>query len=137
LAYAAGLIDGEGTITIRPRKNPLGTTYHYIGISLSNTEPAMVEWLCCFGGSVGLQRPEKANHKALYRWTIDGLAGEGFLRAVEPYLVTKRAQARLALAGRATIRPRGSRLTPELRAERLALLGQMRVLNQRGLEFVA
>ena len=97
-AYAAGIIDGEGTITICkaiPRK-----VYHYIPhISVSNTDEKIVMWMQeNFGGSIRKIEDNRPNRKNSYQWGIFGVkAGEEFLQKIYKYLIIKKERASLLL----------------------------------------
>lgn len=105
LAYYAGIVDGEGTISLR--KAPIGTVRRHCSpncrqtFAVTVTVSSTTEWLCqslrfSFGGSLFV-RPKTITHKPLWRWTIQNRKAIAFLIAVEPYLHLKRPQANLAI----------------------------------------
>lgn len=92
LAYAAGFLDGEGTIYIA--KDP-----HYnIKVQASVTDPNVPQWLKkTFGGSVSFSASKDLNRRDIWRWYIVKRKARRFLEAIHPYLKIKHEQARLAL----------------------------------------
>lgn len=134
LAYAAGIFDGEGTLTVRGRS---GQRYLEPLVSVSNTDPRMVLWLHeRFGGSLGYKarngaRAERA--KPLHRWSLDGYDAIGrCIGAVRPFLITKADQADLLLALVKLKKGRGQRYDPDDISRRVAIKNQMAILNKRG-----
>lgn len=105
LAWAAGIIDGEGCIDISLRQG----RYAQLDVSVVNTDPRLLLRLReLFRGSVH-HRPHQTSrprHRMTWRWTIVSRQAETFLRQVRPYLVIKQEQADIALAMRKTMRIR-------------------------------
>ena len=100
LAYVAGIVDGEGCITIAHKwEYKRGTESYSLLISLHSTD----EWLCqflrnAFGGYVGLdQRKARPHHLPAWRWQVTGKYAYELLRVILPYLHLKRPQAELAI----------------------------------------
>lgn len=133
LAYLAGIIDGEGTVSIGLRTNQQGNRYHTFILQVSSVDRPLTDWLCStFGGSVGIHRQSRGNYRALHRWSVRSRQGEAILRAVLPYLLLKRPQAELVLRLRGTVCLGANRLSDEVRAEREAIVAELRRLNWRG-----
>ena len=69
LAYLAGIIDGEGCITIKYNKR---TDVHFVALSVGMTElPAVELMVRVFGGKLRKELPGGKNsvrNKAMYRW---------------------------------------------------------------------
>jgi hypothetical protein len=141
LAYAAGIVDGEGTIGIRLQNNGAGKFYHTFKVRVANTDKDIIEWLTeQFGGSWGTKAAGTngtRNTKESYHWTLTSGRAGSFLAAIRPYMRIKAPQADLALALVATKqRSNGSTgisVTPELYDYREDLRQKMLVLNQRGI----
>ena len=97
LAYAAGFIDGEGSIVIVKRKprNKERKSYSYsILVNITQRDGAIMDWFYGnFGGSV-LWKDRK---NPIYIWTITHRKAEQFLKDILPFLKYKRPQAELAL----------------------------------------
>jgi hypothetical protein len=104
IAYVAGIIDGEGTLSITGKEtlSRRGTLYwnYDLEVTVTNTSVKLMEWLVTkFGGEImPRSKPLKKTHKQCYRWRLrDNAARIAFLRAVQPFLVIKQRQADLLL----------------------------------------
>jgi hypothetical protein len=141
--YVAGIVDGEGTITIcrseydahKKFKTKSGEihTYdtHCIGfhakISVKNTDVRLMKWLQSrFGGEYYEDKNRQPNWKIAYVWHHLAESKQEFLLAILPYLIMKREQALLALE---FLRIGSQVRCPE---KRQALYEKIVVLNQRG-----
>lgn len=98
LAFAAGLMEGEGTVRINAiTKRNKGALI----VSCVNTDRELIDWLndrwpgYC-KPATGL-RPEQ---RQAYVWTIAANQALAFLEAIEPYVVTTRMRERIAMARR-------------------------------------
>lgn len=85
--YTAGLFDGEGSVTLQPRKEN-GHSYFYPRVTVTNTERALLDFLVQeHGGSIqrkGL--PIKKSHKQIWSWEARCRIAVSFLRRVLPYM---------------------------------------------------
>ncbi len=102
-AYIAGLIDGEGCITITRRKiKRLKTDYWYYEpqVVVANTDKRMTDFLVdlCGGWVVVVTKTQKECHKPSYHWKMTGDNLRQLLRDVSPYLIVKKKQASLILS---------------------------------------
>lgn len=100
LAYFAGILDGEGTITLAKTQlsSPNQRQTYFVRVQVVNTN----EWLCqqlrfAFGGSVALHRKTEGSWKPAYRWLGTKDVAYRFLKAILPYLHLKRLLAELAI----------------------------------------
>jgi len=93
LAYAAGVIDGEGCISLSK------TAFSYsLQLSVHNTDKRLIDWLQFkFGGGVYDHVPANGKRKKTYAWTITGSAVKPILVEVLRYLIVKKEEAKLAL----------------------------------------
>jgi hypothetical protein len=92
LAYAAGFIDGDGSIFVQAPDDIL--------VCATNTHRVAVEpFEASFGGNIGPPRtnPKRPHHAPVYVWvkSIDKYAE--FLQRLEPHLLLKQRQAKLAI----------------------------------------
>jgi hypothetical protein len=97
LAYIAGMIDGDGYITIN-RSVRAGRVYHapQVGIAGTRREPhdlASSLW----GGKVSRHLPKNPAHRPQFQWSRQGEAAAIILRAILPFLLVKVEHAWLAL----------------------------------------
>lgn len=102
LAWTAGIFDGEGSIQIyRQGRNGRYSLY----VTVGNTDLAMVLTLKrLWAGHVSTRRKvTPTTRRPIHTWAAYSLRAEEVLRAVLPYLVTKRTQAEVALEFRAQV----------------------------------
>lgn len=100
-SYLAGIIDGEGTIslysTIDNRTNGVCYGLH---IQIANVNETLMKWLVkFFGGRYQIRwQIGKQGRHFCYHWAVTGSKNrETVLLGVLPYLIIKREQALLAL----------------------------------------
>jgi hypothetical protein len=133
-SYLAGMVDGEGCISIwrtEARAHDFETSGKTYGsfnlrIQIYNTSIELMKWLVAnFGGSYNTREHASDKHKNSYNWRPKGENNtKQMLLGILPYLVIKRDQAKLAL--RYIEIPRNS---PR---EREIIYKRMRILNQKG-----
>jgi hypothetical protein len=145
LAYAAGIIDGEGTIGIselspgglrssgRPsRKSPQFRPY----VSVIMVDPGIPAWLSeTFGGPVHGYEPRQPHHKPIHKWTLNNQRAVTFCRLIQPHLRLKGAQAQLVIDyydGRFDLKRRSAGLPQEEILARRDFVTQIHALNGRG-----
>jgi hypothetical protein len=97
LAYLAGMIDGDGYITIN-RSVRGGRVYHgpQVGIAGTRREPHDLA-ASIWGGSVRAHVPRNVRHRPQFQWTRQGESAVAVIRAIQPYLLVKAEHAWLAL----------------------------------------
>lgn len=108
-AYLAGLIDGEGTITLTRRH---ANERRQLVLSISSTERALVEWsLTNIGvGKITGKRTSSAAHAPGLTYTVSNQQALNVLRQVVDYLRSyKQRRARLALARYDELTPRNGK----------------------------
>jgi hypothetical protein len=117
IAYAAGLFDGEGHVTIgvsvdkrRGRNRPVYRLY----LAISNTDRQVLEWLRdSFGcGVVARREANPTTGKVCCRWQLANRNATRLLVAMLPYLRIKRPQAELMIEFRGHFLPHGSHGVP-------------------------
>ena len=137
--YLAGIVDGEGTITIGRSENTAekkgkyrhGQVYTSVGFSVKasvkNTDLRLMKWLKKrFGGEFYKDTTNRnPNWKDAYVWFHAAESKQEFLLSILPYLIIKRDQALVALE----FLRLGSDRNPE---KRQGLYEKIVALNQRG-----
>jgi hypothetical protein len=138
LAWAAGIIDGEGHIQISRRKldKPTRKTAGWsFCVRVGNTDPRMTDRLWqLFGGSVQGPRFNRLASRPSYEWVAMSAIGRHVLEAILPYLVVKHDQAEVAIRFAATIRGRKGQpscLSSEVAQEREQLIDNILALRAR------
>jgi hypothetical protein len=136
IGYVAGLVDGEGTVTITQQtKYKKQTSQYRTWVYIVNTYKPLIELLKRdLGGSTDVNYDRKRitalRKKPLHRWRVMSHSDvKKILEMVLPYLVVKRRQAELVLQ---FVKSRQSRPqnTPYTEEE-TALYKQVRALNAR------
>jgi len=125
-AYAAGIVDGEGTIAIiRQTDNRYNCRTNYnIRISVGSTDECLIQWLQIqFGGNIRHRKAKKENHKPLSEWYITGEPVGNIIEKLYPYLLIKLAQARVVLSFI-------HRIQPDMEEN---FFKEMATLNKRGI----
>lgn len=102
LAYLAGIIDGEGCISISKRFNKDRTAYKNFVIKLiiTNTDLKLIEWLVKNFGFSSIRRmvsKKYPNSKVCYNCNIQSNYVIDLLKQVYPYLIIKKAKAELII----------------------------------------
>jgi hypothetical protein len=97
LAYLAGMIDGDGYITIN-RSVRAGKVYHapQVGIAGTRREPHDLA-ASLWGGTVSCYAPANPGHRHQFQWSRQGGVAARIIELLEPYLLIKREHAWLAL----------------------------------------
>ena len=130
-AYLAGLIDGEGTITLTVcNKGQLPQPQ----LSISNNNLNVLEWVkqkvSC--GCIVKKNPKKPNHRISYTWQVNR-AGRvlSILNEIRDFLIIKKPQSDLILGKYKKVTPRNGKYTKEMFEKKMMLVAEIRQLNQR------
>ena len=117
-AYLAGLVDGEGTITLtklnRNRQRGLAVT-------ISNTERMILQHVLDIVGvgKITNKRRSRINHTPSYTYQITNRQALDLLNQIGPFMRSHKAgRAELALKEYLRLTPRNGRYTRNLLAER-------------------
>lgn len=96
LAYAAGVIDCDGSISIKTNRSKRRNPSFSAMARVSNTKLSLVQWFRdTFGGS--FCRNGKNNGHPFYQWAIHSQQARQFLNEVLPFLKLKQKQAMIAI----------------------------------------
>ena len=110
-AYLAGLIDGEGSITIDRcgKSGGCPASRLQLVLRITSTSKKLLEYSnkVTRDGKITLKRKSTLNHRACYEWRTRNHHASRILFFLLPYLLLKKDQAELAIKFAATIRPRG------------------------------
>jgi len=117
-AYIAGLIDGEGTVTLtRKHKNE----NRQLCVSISSTERDLLEFVLSVTGvgKITNKSVSKSHHTRSYAYAVYNRQALDLLEATVPHLKSyKRNRAELILRGYLALTPRNGKYTDELLAEK-------------------
>lgn len=135
IAYIAGIIDGEGCISIWRRHRVKSSDVYYtaICVSMGMTSEWMIRWMqMLFGGSV-YKNKRHPLHKDSWQWNVRNERAMEMIKLILPYLKLKRGQAELAIKFHEAKAIRGLRhKTPGDLVVEQAQLVVMRAMNKRG-----
>lgn len=97
LAWAAGIIDGEGYITIeRQSAQRAGAFYYQIRVSVQMVDRPTIERLqSILGGTI---ISVQTTHRNTWRWRTGSSDAVRVLSMILPYLFTKQQEAQLAVS---------------------------------------
>lgn len=119
-AYAAGLMDGEGSVTL-PRYNK--SEFRYPLVSVSSTTKELVDFLKQqFGGCISSKKEDRdSRHKKAYQWAVARNEALRFLAKVLPHMKEpeKIRRGQLILDEYLAVTPRNGRYTHEMRKAKL------------------
>jgi hypothetical protein len=135
-AYIAGIVDGEGTISIS-HNNIQGKNSYSIVMRVYNTDKKLINWLCKKTGlgAIKIQKNavwERNNIKVLYKWDLYANNIRQFLPLIEPYLIIKKKQAQIMIEWLSKPRLNGYSITDERRKYKKEMCIKMLKLNRRG-----
>lgn len=113
-AWAAGIIDADGHITIAKKKSGY-YSLTVVAAQVGEELPPVIEKLhLLYGGNLWQAKPSM--RRQMWHWQVTSSAAERVLRSVLPYLVGKRRQADIGLRYRALVGAPGKRISDETRA---------------------
>lgn len=121
LAYTAGLMDGEGTVTLI--KSHSTDRYRYPNVSITSTTHELIEFLVDnFGGLARAQKTYKEHHKQSWSWLIRGDKAIEMLELLVPYMKEpeKIRRANLIIEKYKSVTPRNGRYSTEMHLAKLA-----------------
>lgn len=115
-AYIAGLIDGEGTVTLcRKHKNE----NRQLAVSISSTEKYLLEYVleAVGTGKITSKKTVKTHHSPSFTYAIYNRQALSLLEQISPYLQTyKKYRSQLILKDYLRLTPRNGKYSEELRA---------------------
>lgn len=144
LAYLAGIIDGEGCISINHAGEWKTNKSFQCKVRLANSNLDLINWVMQTLEKLGIKgyiaHSRRCENNPKWKRVYDlGILNQTkchtVLSAIRPYLVSKRAQADLVLEWIDSRwnrkKPEGFRYIPYSKRE-LEIVQQLKVLNQRG-----
>ncbi len=129
-AYVAGLVDGEGSVTLS-RKHSNETPSPEV--SIANNSLHLLDWVknIVGAGKITSKSKNKVYHAQSYTWSVRDNKAICFLNEIKKYLIVKRQQAELITKKYKVCTPRNGKYSPEMLRKKLELVAQIRKLNQR------
>ena len=130
-AYIAGIIDGEGTISLTRKHRG---EHRQLSVSISSTEPSLLKYVLKIigAGRITNKRTYQANHTPSVTYAISNRQALAVLEQVRPYLKTYKAKrAELILRSYVRLTPRNGKYTQTLLGERDIFIEKILRLNPR------
>lgn len=121
-AYTAGIIDGEGSISLTKNRK---SRWPSPQVSVSSNFREILEWhRKRFGGSIVTKQPRKSTHSISFDWKLTDRRALLLLKFVYPYLVIirKRIRAELLLTAYLECTPRNGRYDMDQIQKKQALI---------------
>ena len=132
LHWAAGLFEGEGTVTIARSGGTKRPWLTQTRVLVGNTDKEVVDFfLLRWGGRVRPIPPSTKRARPSFEWALVGAQAAFFLQDIRAYLRTVRVQTKVELVLKSeTIR----RADPFRARDTLQeMMAEIRVLNRRGI----
>ncbi len=128
-AYLAGIIDGEGTITL---SSAHGNETSSPKVSVANNSLQLMQWIKTKTGSGVLSQRGKREpqHGTQYVLDISNNAALNLLAELKQYLIIKKTHAELLLSRYKAVTPRNGRYTAEMSLQKKRLVEEIRLLNR-------
>lgn len=131
LHWAAGLFEGEGTVTIAKSGGVKRPTLTRTRVIIGNTDREVVDFFAeRWGGRIRPRPPSSERARPSFEWALGGAAAAFFLRDVQPFLRTQRVREKFAVVLRAEEVRRADPFYA--RDELHEAMCRIRALNRRG-----
>lgn len=121
-AYAAGIVDGEGSIYFSRNRT---ARWPSPIVSVASTDRELLDWLRVrLGGSIVHKKIYQPHHTPSYDWKLTDRKALRFMEIVRPYLVIQRKIARcdLLLTEYLACTPRNGRYSAEMTTRKQKLI---------------
>lgn len=119
-AYIAGLVDGEGTITLTRKHRHEN---RQLAVTISNTEKPLLDFVLATvgAGKITRKRVSQAHHTPSFTYAIYNQQALNLLKQIQPYLKTYKARrATIILLDYVALTPRNGKYTDQTRQAREA-----------------
>jgi len=135
-AYMAGIIDGEGCISLSPAYKSKRGQVHRLLLTVNNTSLSLISWVAeKWQANLHLFKSNTLNsllplrkHK-IYSCQINGKKAVLILKEILPYLICKKRQAEVAIEFGKTIGKTGQRVSDNIREKRMKLDKEIKIFN--------
>lgn len=129
IAYLAGIIDGEGSVSIVKDRNGFKPQ-----LTISNNFKPLLLWcrdVVGLSASLSSKKPRKETHAISYdlRWSYNKAIQVAII--ISPYIIVKKSQIRCLLKWPDVVKRNGRYAENELKL-RNTLIDELRNLNQHG-----
>jgi hypothetical protein len=137
LAYAAGIVDGEGYIGISKFKAASNNYIYQVQLEMGMCDKEAIDFIAkTFDYHITIAKRNKYHKKNIYRIRLTANQAVSFLKRIYPFLIVKKKQANLCFILWELIHSEESKsktdlrnLTPKTILQRELLYKKIRVLN--------
>ncbi len=128
-AYLAGIVDGEGTVTLmKHHKNETPIPF----VAIANNSLKLLKWVKAkVGGLIASKKKRLPHHHDSYAWSVRQDRALRFLNEIKGYLIIKKPQADLITKKYKSVTHRAGKYTPKMLEQKMRLVAKIRELNQR------
>ena len=128
-AYLAGIVDGEGTVTLmKHHKNETPTPC----VSVANNNLNLLNWIKIrLGGVIVSKKKRLIHHNDSYVWSVRQDRAIRLLGEIKKYLIIKKPQADLIVNKYKSVTHRAGKYTPGMLKNKMLLVAKIRKSNQR------
>ena len=96
-AYLAGLVDGDGSISLTEFEGPK-QVHFFFSVKVTSTQRSQINWLVQqFGGQWERVKDKRERNRPTYSWFVKGTHAKRILEGILPYLFVKQEAGRKAL----------------------------------------
>lgn len=128
-AYLAGIVDGEGTVTLTKHHKHETPTPNVI---VANNDLKLLKWIKLkVGGIIVTKKIYMPHHQKSYAWSIRQDRAIRFLNEIKRYLIVKKPQADLITTCYKAVTHRAGKYTPQMLNKKNKLVTKIRKLNRR------
>ena len=133
-AYLAGIVDGEGTVTLtRHHKNET----HTPRVCVANNNLELLNWIKLkWGGVIVSKKKYKIHHRDSYVWYVAQDRAIRFLNEIKQYLIIKKPHADLITSEYKSVTHRAGKYTPRMLKKKMRLVAKIRKLNHSDDKFM-
>ena len=129
--YIAGLVDGEGTITLsRAHRNER----RRLVVCISNNELSILRFVlgAIGAGKITSKRTYDPRHATSYTYQLSCRQALDLLKQIPPYLRSYKAKrAQLVLKSYVAVTPRNGKYSPDIAAARTSFEGELLAIGPR------
>lgn len=111
-AYIAGIVDGEGTVTLmKHHKNETPIPF----VAVANNNLTLLKWIKVrVGGLIASKKKRLPHHNDSYVWSVRQDRALSFLNEIKKFLIIKKPQADLITLKYKSVTHRAGKYTPRM-----------------------
>ena len=114
-SYAAGLFDGEGSITLTRKRKV--DKFRTVCVSISSTSYELLQFMIDnYGGHIIKKKKYQDHHKQAWSWKLERVKAISFIKKIYPYMIEgkKKGRASLVIQKYKKVTTRGGKYSDEM-----------------------